>query len=254
MAAIIRQFLIRQDNFAVLIHDPATGATASIDATEAAPIMAALDEEGWTLTHILVTHEHHDHVEGVPALKERYGARVVAPARSTAVPGVDVRVREGDVVEVGQLTATVIDTPGHCADHIAYHFADENVAFVGDTLFAMGAGRMFSGPAATFWESLCKLKALPDETIVYCGHEYTLANARFALAAEPGNGAISRRATEVELKRAKGEVTLPTTIGLEKATNPFLRADLPAVAREVGKEGADPAEVFGALRAWKNTF
>lgn len=251
----IRQFLSRSDNFAVLVHDPKTGATAAIDAPDEASIQSALDATGWRLTDILVTHEHADHVEGIPGLKARHKCRVVAPRKATKVPEADISVGEGDRVTVGGLTFEVIDTPGHCPDHIAYWSRAERVVFAGDTLFALGCGRVLGGcTAGELHASLQKLKAMPDDTQVYCGHEYTLSNARFALTVDPANLGLRTRALEIEHKRAKGEVTLPTTIGLEKATNPFLRADDPAVQEAVGMKGADPAAVFAELRERKNRF
>jgi hydroxyacylglutathione hydrolase len=248
----IRQFLARSDNFAVLVHDPRTGATAAIDAPEEGAVQAALDTTGWRLTDILVTHEHADHVEGIPGLKRRHGCRVVAPKLSTKVPEADETVGEGDRVMVGGLAFDVLDTPGHCPDHIAYWLKAERVVFAGDTLFALGCGRVLGSTPQALHASLQKFKAMPDDTRVYCGHEYTLSNARFALTVDPGNTALRTRALEVENLRARGYATLPTTIGEEKATNPFLRADDPAVQAAVGMSGADPAAVFAELRERKN--
>jgi hydroxyacylglutathione hydrolase len=254
MPSVIRQFLSRSDNFSVLVHDPATGATAAIDAPEEAAILRALGETGWTLTDILVTHEHADHVEGIPALKARFGCKVTAPRLSATVPLADVTVGEGDRVTVGSLVATVLDTPGHCPDHIAYWFEREKTVFAGDTLFALGCGRIFGCDPADFWTSLRKFAAMPDDTAVYCGHEYTLSNARFALAVDPSNEALRLRALDVENRRARGEVTLPTSIGLEKRTNPFLRVSDPAIREGLGMGGASDAAVFAELRERKNRF
>jgi hydroxyacylglutathione hydrolase len=253
MPAEIRQFMIASDNFGVLIHDPSTGATASIDACEEGPIVRALDEAGWTLTHILVTHHHDDHIAGIPGLKARTGARVIGPAKDQdRIPGMDRGLNEGDAVIVGSLGATVIETPGHTRNHINFHFPDERLLFSGDTLFSLGCGRLFEGSPADMYSSLRKLAALPDETRVYCGHEYTLSNARFALTVDPGNAALKARAAEVEQLRAAGSFTLPTSIGREKATNPFLRADDPAIAATLGMTGRSPLEVFTELRERKN--
>lgn len=255
MPAQIHAFLCLQDNIGVLIQDPSTGACAAIDAPEEGPILAALAHTGWQLSDILVTHRHHDHVQAVEALKRRTGCRVVAPLKAReAVPGADVLVREGDTAVVGSLQAHVWETPGHCADHVSYWFAADRVLFAGDTLFTLGCGRMFEGTYAGFWASLQRLAALPDEARVYCGHDYTLANARFALAADPDNEALRARAAEAERAKAEGRFLVPTTIGQEKATNPFLRAGEPALAKAVHKEGAKPVEVFQALREWKNGF
>ena len=255
MPAQIHAFLCLQDNIGVLIHDPNTGACAAIDAPEEGPILAALAETSWQLTDILVTHRHADHVQAVEALKRRTGCRVVAPVKAReAVPSADAFVREGDTVHVGGLQAHVWETPGHCADHISYWFAADRALFAGDTLFTLGCGRMFEGTYADFWHSLQRLAALPDEARVYCGHDYTLSNARFALAVDPGNEALKARAVEAEAAKAQGRFLVPSTIGQEKATNPFLRAREPALAKAVHKEGAKPEEVFGALREWKNRF
>jgi hydroxyacylglutathione hydrolase len=256
MSVHIHQFLCRTDNFGVLIHDGATGATAAIDAPDAAAVLAGLETKGWKLTDILVTHRHGDHVEGIPGLKARFPtARVVAPSKEAAQIGrVDLPVSEGDDVVVGNLHATVIETPGHTAGHIAYWFSEEEVLFTGDTLFAMGCGRVFETPMTVMWDSLIKLAQLPGETQVYCGHEYTLANGRFAVTVDPDNVLLRSRLAEVEKIRAADGLTLPTTIALELATNPFLRAEEPTVQRAVGLAGADPAVVFAELRARKNNF
>jgi hydroxyacylglutathione hydrolase len=250
----IRQFLSRSDNFSVLVHDPATGATAAIDAPDEASILSALQETGWKLTDILVTHEHFDHVEGIPGLKAKFGCRVVAPKTSTKVPEVDAVVSEGDRVKVGGMVFDVLDTPGHCADHIAYWLKAQKTVFAGDTLFALGCGRIFGCTPEEFHASLQKFAVMPDDTAVYCGHEYTLSNARFALTVDPANMALRTRALDIENKRAKGEVTLPTTIGIEKATNPFLRATDPAVQATLGMAGAPAVAVFAELRERKNRF
>jgi hydroxyacylglutathione hydrolase len=203
MPAKIHQFPCLQDNFGVLLHDPASGATASIDAPEAAAVEAALASTGWRLTDILVTHHHADHTQGIAELKRRHNCRVVAPRAEIAnVPHADASVGEGDSVSVGDLTARVLDTPGHTAGHISYWFADEKVAFVGDTLFSIGCGRVIEGTPAMMWASLLKLRALPDDTLFYCGHEYTESNIRFALTIEPDNAALKARADEVKALRA----------------------------------------------------
>lgn len=254
MTAHIRQVLARSDNFAVLLHDPASGATAAIDAPEADAIEDMLAATGWRLSHILVTHEHFDHVEGIEPLKRKYDCRVIAPAKATRVPLVDQTVTDGDVVSVGNVALTVLETPGHCPDHVAYWSQADGVVFVGDTLFALGCGRMFNSTPSEFWASLQKLAALPDETKVYCGHEYTLANARFALSVDPDNPALRARASEVEALRANGQMTLPTTIGIERATNPFLRVEDQAIKERLGMVGAVASDVFAELRERKNRF
>jgi hydroxyacylglutathione hydrolase len=194
-------------------------------------------------------------VQGIAALKQRTGCRVVAPVKSGAdVPAVDSWVREGDTVHVGDLQAHVWETPGHCADHIAYWFAADRALFAGDTLFTLGCGRVLDSTYAALWASLERLATLPDEAKVYSGHDYVLSNARFALAVEPENAALQARASEAERAKAESRFLVPSTLGEEKATNPFLRAREPAVARAVQKEGASPGEVFEALREWKNRF
>ena len=253
MPADVRQFLCASDNFGVLVHDTETGATASIDACEDGPIVAALERAGWTLTHILVTHHHDDHVAGIPALKARYDPVVIGPAADAGrIPAMAQGVREGDTVRVGNLVARVIETPGHTQGHVSFHFPADRLLFAGDTLFALGCGRLLGGTAADMWSSLGKLAALPDDTAVYCGHEYTLSNARFAVGVDPDNERLRARAAEVEDLRSRGEFTLPTTIGLEKATNPFLRAADPAMAHRLGLDGRPPVEVFAELRERKN--
>ncbi len=243
------------DNYAVILHDRATDATAVIDAPDAKPIEKALDAEGWKPTHILITHHHGDHVQGIPALKKKYGATVVGPrAEAAQIPQIDVEVGPADPVAVGGMIARVIETPGHTAGHIVYMFDAEKMLFAGDTLFALGCGRPFERPAPVLWASLLKLRQLPGDTKLYCGHEYTLANARFAVTADPRNAALARRRADIEAMRAAGKPTLPSTIADELRTNPFLRADDPAVAEAVGMKGADPAAVFTELRERKNNF
>lgn len=253
MTAEIRLFSCLSDNFGYLIHDPVTKATASIDAPEAGPIIAVLQREGWTLTDILVTHHHADHVGGIADLKAKYNCRVVAPHdNGTAIPHVDERVKEGATVKVGNLSARVLETPGHTLDHISYVFDEDRALFCADTLFSIGCGRVFEGTYPMMWESLLKLRALPNDMRVYCGHEYTASNVKFALGIEPNNPALKARAEEVAKLRAANQPTIPTLIRDEKEANTFLRADVPAVAAAVGLAGKSPAEVFGELRERKN--
>ena len=253
MAAEIRLFPCLDDNFGYLIHDPVSKATAAIDAPEASPIIAALEKEGWTLTDILVTHHHGDHVGGIAELKQKYTCRVVAPHDKKAeIKQVDLRVKEGDRVMVGGLTARVIETPGHTLDHISYIFDDDKAAFTADALFSIGCGRVFEGTYPMMWDSLKKLRALPDTMRVYCGHEYTASNVKFALGIEPDNAALKARAEEVTKLRAEGRPTIPVTIGDEKKANTFLRADVASVAEAVGLAGKSADEVFGELRERKN--
>jgi hydroxyacylglutathione hydrolase len=253
MATEIRLFPCLTDNFGYLIHDPATGATASIDAPEAEPVLKALQREGWTLTDILITHHHGDHVGGVAELKQKYGCRVVGPHdKSARIANVDLRVGQGDVVKVGGLLARVLETPGHTLDHISYVFDNEKALFAADTLFSIGCGRVFEGNYPMMWDSLLKLRALPDDFKLYCGHEYTAANVKFALTIEPENPALKARAEEVRRLRAENKPTVPTLLGDEKKANVFLRADEPSVAASVRMRGRGAAEVFGELRERKN--
>jgi hydroxyacylglutathione hydrolase len=243
------------DNYAVILRDPASNMVAVVDAPEPKPIVKALEEARWTLTHILVTHKHADHIQGIPALKQRYRAKVIGPrAEAGDIPTLDALVGEPDTVEVGSLRARVFDTPGHTAGHICYWFDKEKLLFAADTLFALGCGRPFERPAAVLWESLLKLRKLPNDTIVYCGHEYTLANARFSVTVDPKNAALKARLAQIEEARAANKPTVPFTLGEDRLTNPFLRADDPAVAEAVGMKGADPAAVFTELRERKNNF
>jgi hydroxyacylglutathione hydrolase len=253
MAAQTRLFLCLTDNYGVLLHDPESGATAAIDAPEAAPVDAALKASGWRLTDILVTHHHADHTGGIAELKQRHRCRVVAPHGEAArIPLVDATVREDDEVRVGSLKGRVLETPGHTAGHISYFFPADKLAFVGDTLFSIGCGRVIEGTPEMMWQSLLKLRGLPDDARIYCGHEYTKANVRFAKTIEPANAALNAREREVDRLLAAGEPTVPSTIGAEKAANPFLRADVPEVAKSVGLAGSPAWKVFAEIRERKN--
>lgn len=213
------------DNYIWLVHDPDSGETMVVDPAEADPVLAEAERRGWTITAIWNTHWHPDHTGGNAAIKQATGAPVIAPAAEAAkIPTADRLVAEGDTVKLGSHVATVLETPAHTAGHITYHFADDAVAFTGDTLFAMGCGRLFEGSAAQMYANMRRLADLPPETSVYCAHEYTLSNARYARVAEPDNQAIADRLREVEKMRERGEATVPTTIALERATNPFMRA------------------------------
>lgn len=256
MAALeIHQFACLSDNYGVLIHDPETGATASIDAPALAPIEAALAETGWQLSHILVTHHHADHTDANLALKSKYGVTIVGhSADASRIPGIDVQIDDGGSYDFAGHVAQVMDTSGHTVGHITYYFADDGVAFAGDTLFALGCGRVFEGTMDQMWTSLAKLKALPADTVVYCGHEYTQANAKFSLSVDPGNQALVARAAEIDALRAKGEATVPTTIGRELETNPFMRPDDPAIRELLGMQSASDADVFAEIRRRKDNF
>ena len=253
MPAQTHLFLCLQDNFGVLLHDPESGATAAIDAPEAAAVEAALKATGWRLTDILVTHHHADHTGGIAELKQHHRCRVVAPHGEAArIPLVDATVRENDKVRVGSLEARVFETPGHTAGHISYFFPADKLAFVGDTLFSIGCGRVIEGTPEMMWQSLLKLRALPDDTRIYCGHEYTKANIRFAKTIEPDNAALNAREAEVDKLLAAHKPTIPSTIGEEKAANPFLRADVPEVAKALGLADSPAWKVFAEIRERKN--
>lgn len=256
MPVQIHQFQCLSDNFGVLAHDPATGATASVDVPEAGAVLAALEQHGWTLTDILVTHRHADHVQGIPGVKDRFpGARVVAPAgEAEKVPMVDMTVREGDIVRVGSCSFHVIETPGHTIGHIAYYSEESRLLFAGDTLFSIGCGRVMEAPMAVMWESLVKLAGLPADTNLYCGHEYTLANGRFALTVDLENPILRDHIAKAESLRNAGKFTLPSTIGLELAINPFLRAENREIQQQLGMVDQDPATVFAEIRERKNRF
>ncbi|NKX44239.1 hydroxyacylglutathione hydrolase [Roseicyclus persicicus] len=244
-----------QDNYAFLLHDPATGATAVVDVPEVAPIQAALTARGWSLTDILITHHHGDHIGGVAALKAATGARVWgAAADAHRLPPLDRALAEGDTVTVGALEGRVIDVSGHTLGHVAFHFRDAGAVFTADSLMALGCGRLFEGRAQQMWASLSKLAALPPDTLVCSGHEYTAGNARFALTIDPDNAALISRAEAVQAARDANRPTVPSSLREELATNPFLRAADPVLARRLGMEGADPADVFARIRSLKDSF
>lgn len=251
MALTIRQFPCLSDNYGFLVRDEASGKTACIDTPDAAAILAALKDNGWTLDLILNTHWHPDHAGGNAEIKAATGAVVIGPAEVARIAPPDRVVAGGDVVELGATRFEVIESGGHTLGHIAYYDPADHVAFVGDTLFALGCGRLFEGTAEQMWASLQRLAALPDDTRVYCAHEYTASNARFALSIDE-DAAVKARAEAVFAARQRGEATVPTTIGLEKRTNPFLRA--PALAGRLLPGRPADHEAFGAVRAAKDAF
>ncbi|MFG1345973.1 hydroxyacylglutathione hydrolase [Xanthobacter autotrophicus DSM 431] len=255
MPAEIRLVPCLSDNYAVLLHDDVTDATAVVDVPEATPVIEALEKEGWTPTHILITHHHADHTQGIPAVKARYGATVVGPkAEAAEIPGLDVAVVDGDPVAVGSLVGRVLETPGHTKGHVSYLFEGEDLLFSGDTLFTLGCGRPFECDPPVLWASLLRLRGLPETLRVFSGHEYTLSNARFALSVDPDNADLARMFAEAEARRAEGLPTIPSRLADEILANPFLRADDPAMAERLGLAGADPAAVFTELRERKSSF
>lgn len=251
----IHSFICRSDNYGVLIHDHTSGATAAIDAPDGAEIERQLDGLGWRLTHILTTHHHGDHVEGNAVLKQRFGCSITGPAgEADRIPGIVNKVSGGDVFTWAGSEVRVLDCPGHTKGHIAYVMPSAEAVFAGDTLFSLGCGRVFEGSMEEMYHSVSQFKALPPATRVYCGHEYTQSNARFALSVEPGNEALQQRATDVDRLRAEGQMTCPSTIGEELRANPFLRTDSAEIRKALGLEQASDAEVFAALRRRKDGF
>ena len=253
MALEINQFPCLSDNFGVLIHDTDRGVTAAIDAPVADAVRAALAQRGWKLSYIFTTHHHADHTDGNLALKSETGCVIIGPkAEAAKIPCIETQVGEGSAFRLGSYQVQVLDTPGHTNGHISYYIPAADVAFVGDTLFALGCGRVIEGTMEMMWGSLAKLAALPGNTQIYCGHEYTLANARFALTIEPENAALIARAAEVEALRKAGKATLPTRIDVELATNPFLRVKSSAIRKRLGLENAPDWKVFAEVRERKN--
>lgn len=251
----IVQIPVLNDNYVYLVHEPRREAVGVVDPAVAKPVLAVLAERGWRLTHILNTHHHGDHVGGNLAIKAATGCTVVGPKADKArIPGIDVTVGDGETYRFGAEDALVFDVPGHTRGHIAYWFAGAHALFCGDTLFALGCGRLFEGTPDQMWRSLSRLRALPDEARVYCAHEYTQANARFALTVEPGNADLVARSRRIDAARAKGAPTVPSTMGEERATNPFLRPESPEIRERVGLRDADDVAVFAAVRKRKDNF
>ncbi|MES0885041.1 hydroxyacylglutathione hydrolase [Roseibium sp. SCP14] len=250
----IHQFICLDDNFGVLVHDRDSGTTIAFDVPHAGAYEQALEETGWKLTHILITHHHWDHVQGLGELKQKTGATVYGPARSAQkIAQLDRTVEDGDHILCGPYEVKAISTPGHTLDQISWYIPSIKMAHTGDTLFSLGCGRVFEGDKEMMWSSLSKLlRELPDDTAVYCGHEYTEANARFSLTIEPDNADLQSRAQEVSNLRSQGKPTLPTSMGVEKATNPFLRAAEASVATALGMEGKSAADVFTEIRTRKD--
>jgi hydroxyacylglutathione hydrolase len=250
----IRLLRALRDNYVYLLRDPETAAVGAVDPSEAGPVFAALAETGWRLTHVLNTHHHPDHTGGNLALKEKTGCTIVGPRADRArIPGIDIDVADGEEYVFGKQAARVFDVPGHTRGHIAFWFGGSRALFCGDTLFTLGCGRLFEGTPQQMWHSLSKLRALPPETRVYCGHEYTQANARFAVTVEPKNEALLARSRRIDELRQRELPTVPGTMGEELATNPFLRADQPALQAAMGAVG-DPVATFAEIRRRKDVF
>ncbi|MEN3793103.1 hydroxyacylglutathione hydrolase [Fulvimarina sp. MAC3] len=249
----IRQFGCRSDNFGVLVHRGET--TIAIDAPEEKPILEALQAEGWRLTHILTTHHHTDHLAANEALKDRFGVTITGPKdEASKIPGIDQTAEGGDVLDIGGIEVRVISTPGHTLGEISYYLPEAKAVFAADALFSLGCGRLFEGDPAMMWTSLQRLRELPDDTMLYCGHEYTATNARCARALDPDNLLLQERVNEVEHLRTAGKPTIPVELGREKKTNPFLRADDPDFQNAVGMAGADPVEVFAHARKTRDGY
>ena len=251
MSLIVHQFPCLSDNYGYLVHDPASGETVAIDTPDATEYLAQAEARGWKITQVWNTHWHPDHAGGNEAIKAQTACLVVAPeAEATKIAAIDRTVVQDDVVMIGAYVAKVIDVGGHTLGHVAY--ALDGIAFVGDSVFALGCGRMFEGTPTQFWDSLSRIKALPPQTMLYCAHEYTASNARFAVHADPDNTALADYAAEITAKRAQDEPTVPTQLQRELATNPFLRADDPAMQERWG--GGDAVATFAALRTAKDNF
>ena len=251
----IEQIPCLDSNYGWLIHDPASRRTAAVDTPDAAAIEGVLAAKGWVLTDIFNTHHHADHTGGNLRLKQATGCTIYGPRGEAArIPGIDVALGEGDVVHLGASQALVLDVPGHTGGHIAYHFAGDGVAFVGDTLFSLGCGRLFEGTPAQMWHSLGKIMRMPGETMIYCAHEYTEANGRFALSVDPDNADLLARMEEVAALRKQGAPTVPSRLDMERRANPFLRSGEAGMARNLGMAGAEAGQVFAELRRRKDCF
>ncbi|MEO1554672.1 MAG: hydroxyacylglutathione hydrolase [Pseudomonadota bacterium] len=250
----IHQFPCLNDNYGYLAHNPASGETAAIDTPDADKYLAEAAAQGWTITAIWNTHWHPDHAGGNLKIKEQTGCNIIGPrGEADKIPGIDRSVGSGDTVILGALTANVLDVPGHTLGHIAFHLPEANTAFVGDAVFALGCGRVFEGDMTMMWQSMQTVKGLPPETTLYCAHEYTQANARFAETIETGNKALRAYIAEIDEKRARGERTVPMSLSRELETNPFLRADVPELQDAMGHPG-NAAATFGEIRGRKDRF
>lgn len=255
MPLLIETIPCLSDNYAYLAHDPISGETALIDAPEAAPILERLMEKGWKLSHILITHHHFDHVDGLPQILAQHPAKVYGNAADQArLPKLDVALQDGDSLSIGQETGTMMDVSGHTIGHVAFYFPQSAVAFTADSLMALGCGRVFEGTFAQMHAALSRLAELPPDTLICSGHEYTAANATFALTIDPDNSALISRQEEISARRSRNEPTVPSTLSEELATNPFLRGGDPAIQAHLGMTGASPSDVFAEIRRRKDNF
>ena len=246
---------VLNDNYVWLMREPQSGSVGVVDPAVAGPVLAEAAKRRWKITHILNTHHHGDHVGGNREIKEATGCTIVGPRRDRArIPGIDVEVDDGERYRFGEAEADVFFVPGHTSGHIAYAFREQKALFCGDTLFALGCGKMFKGTPQQFWTSLSRLRHLADDMRVYCAHEYTQSNARFAVTVETGNAALKARSAAIDAARARGEATVPSLLGEEKQTNPFLRADVASLQAAVGMTGKDPIDVFAEVRHRKDVF
>lgn len=251
----IAQFPYLNDNYVVLIHDGVSGQTAAVDCGDAAVLLQALDQTGWQLSDLWVTHHHWDHTDGIIEVKNKTGCKVIGPQQKSAqIAGLDKMVWDGDQFKFAGKTVSVISTPAHTNDMINFYIPEDQLVFTGDTLFVLGCGRVFEGDAQMMWQSLQKLMALPPQTQVYCSHEYTLANAEFAVTVDPDNQLLADRKIEIEQLRSLGKPTVPTTIGDEIKTNPFLRPANRAIRQHLGMENASDSAVFAEIRKRKDNF
>lgn len=251
----IRQVPVLNDNYIYLIHDTASGKTACVDPAVAAPVIKAAKDLGWTISHILITHPHYDHTDGIAEIVDEFGSEVFGSRPDYGqIPKCDHGVMEGDEIALGGSVARVLDVPGHTKNHVAYSFEADKAVFVGDTLFSLGCGRLFSGTAEQMWASLKKLRSLPIQTKIYCAHEYTNANADFALSIDPDNADLQARADEVQKLREQGLPTVPSTLESEGRCNPFLRCDMSSFKVQLGMADSDAEQVFAEIRRRKDNF
>lgn len=255
MPLLIHIYPCLSDNYGYLLHDPTTGATAAIDAGDSQALLKALDQQDWKLTDIFVTHHHYDHTDAIVPMKKQFNIKVSGPAaEANKIAELDVELKDNDTLMLGQTRLKIIATPGHTLGHICFFDPDNMNLFSGDALFSLGCGRMFEGTPGSMWEGLKRLRDLPDETMVHCGHEYSAANAAFALSIDPENDALKSRANSIAQLRTNQQATIPFNLGEDKKANPFLRADKPNIAKAMNLAGAPNETVFAAIRKAKDNF